>query len=79
MMTSSQFEHNFDLTHDCGMPPFCKDTLQKEKKVDELDTVGAVTSQVEIVVAYSHFFSPKLFCPLIALFFSLLNCTIFHS
>ena len=46
-----------------------KNEKVQEKKVDELDTVGAVTSQVEIVVAYSHFFSPKLFCPLIALFF----------
>ena len=35
--------------------------------------------QVEIVFAYSHYFFPKLFCPLIALFFSLLNRTIFHS
>ena len=27
MMTFSHFEHNLDLTHDCEMPPFCKDTL----------------------------------------------------
>ena len=56
-----------------------KNEKVQEKKVDELDTVGAVTSQVEIVVAYSHFFSPKTILSPNRTIFSLFNRTIFQE
>ena len=56
-----------------------KNEKVQEKKVNELDTVGAVTSQVEIVVAYSHFFSPKTILSPNRTIFSLFNRTIFQE
>ena len=56
-----------------------KNEKVQEKKVDELDTVWAVTSQVEIVVAYSHFFSPKTILSPNRTIFSLFNRTIFQE